>query len=600
MPHINILSEDLINKIAAGEVIERPASVIKELVENALDAKATRVNIEVKDSGKELLLVRDNGEGLEEEDARRSILRHATSKIQNDADLFSIHTLGFRGEALASIAAVSQLTLTTKTRERMEGFTMHIEGGKVLHTGLAAAETGTTMEVQNLFFNTPARKKFFKSAAVELRHIVDVVTHYALANPNISFRLVHDERELLHAPAVPDLKSRIASVYGLTIAKDLLEIHRQEEGLKVFGYITTPYNVRNDKNQQALFVNGRWVKNEEVSQAVYEAYHSLLFVNKHPIFVLRLTIDPARIDVNVHPTKSFIKFEQKEQVGQAVFTAVKEALRWNNLIPLIDVKVEQQRLTEPLDGQKTERETGQNMAGITEPSPLLAPPEIKYPFEPTVQKVFSGENGTAENTAIEQGDWSTATKLPALKLLGQIQKTFFIAETAGGLFFIDQHAAHERVLYEKYLQQLLNKRNAVQRLLQAEIMEFSAGELVVLTQFQGVLEQLGFTLELFGSKAYKITTVPSFLGRVQPKEMLFDIISHLREGKNKASEFQETIITRMACRSAVMAGEELTIGQMEGILQQLAETDLPFTCPHGRPTMIKTTAEELEKKFRRK
>ncbi len=613
MSKITVLSEDLINKIAAGEVIERPASVVKELVENALDAHASRITIEIKDCGKELIVIRDNGEGMEEEDARRSILRHATSKIRDDTDLFSIHTLGFRGEALASIAAVSQFSLTTKTAQQSEAFTLRLDGGKQVHSGFAVVETGTTVEVKNLFYNTPARKKFLKGDPVELRHIIDVVMYYALAHPAVAFRLTHDNRELLHAPLASDLKSRIASVYGVAIAKDLLEINHQEEGLNIFGYITTPYNVRNDKNQQALFVNGRWVKNEDVSQAVYDAYHSLLFVNKHPIFVLQLTIDPGKIDVNVHPTKSFIKFEQKEHVGRAILTAVKEALRWNNLIPLIDVKVEQQRLAE---------QPQQNREGKTEQNQVSGQFEGKYPFEPTLQTVFSAADTIVGSsppefssetsfeaqvntdhstpTVLEQQEWISTATLPALKLLGQIHKTFFIAETEGGLFFIDQHAAHERVLYEKYMQQLLNKRNAVQRLLQPEILEFSAGELVVLTQFQGVLEQLGFTLELFGSNAYKITTIPSFLGRVQPKEMLFDLIAHLREGKNKASEFQETIITRMACRSAVMAGEELTSGQMEGILQQLAETEMPFTCPHGRPTMIKTTAEELEKKFRRK
>ncbi len=629
MPTITILSEDLINKIAAGEVIERPASVIKELVENALDAKAAKILVEIKDYGKELIKVSDNGLGMSEEDAKLCFLRHSTSKIKYAEDLFSISTLGFRGEALASIAAVSRLSITTKTKDKLEGYTIVIEGGKIVQSSYAAAEPGTVLEVRNLFFNTPARKKFLKTDAVELRHIIDVVQQYALAHPAIAFRLIQEGKEVLNSPAVPDRRSNIASIYGIAIAKDLLEVHHQDELLSIQGFIAPPYQVRNDKSQQALFVNERWVRNEEISAAVYEAYHSLLFVNRHPVFVLHLNINPRRIDVNVHPTKSLIRFEQKEKVCAAVQSAVRETLRRNNLIPEVEIR-QQTLMNEEIMKEEIAAAEEIATAGGTEKTKKIPQPgkpgHAHYAFEPSTQLIFEmkeagfsleqlsvtpafqEEEQVNEIASIEthvtlpeeSEESSRQLKIPPLRLLGQIHKTFFIAEMEAGVVFIDQHAAHERVLYEKFRGQLLNRKKAVQALLQPDIIEFTAAEMVVLQQFQGVLEQLGFGLEPFGGTAMKITTIPSLLGRVQPKEMIYDLISGLKEGKLKASEFQEMIITRMACRSAVMAGEELTIPQMEIILQQLAETELPYTCPHGRPTIIKTTAVELERKFRRR
>ncbi|MEK6951365.1 MAG: DNA mismatch repair endonuclease MutL [Nanoarchaeota archaeon] len=613
MPIITALPEDLINKIAAGEVIERPASVVKELVENALDAKAGRIVIEIRGYGQELITVADNGSGMSEEDAKLCFLRHTTSKIKAAEDLFSITTLGFRGEALASIAAVSQLSLTTKTNEKLEGYQLLLEGGKMVQAGYRAAEPGTVVEVKNLFFNTPARKKFLKSDAVELHHIVETVSQYALANPRVAFRLLHDEKELLNSPAMNDQRSTIASVYGIALAKELLEVNFKNEFLSMNGFIAPPYHVRNDKSQQALFVNGRWVRNEEIREAVYAAYHSLLFVNKHPVLVLLMEINPRKIDVNVHPTKSLIKFEQKEIVCQAVQQAVKETLQKNNLIP--EVKVKQETLVGQETVVKYPFELSTQLVFAMSETGFSAEPLTSFRDEQLVtssllreeknndaqvEKVETTITFPGEEFSKEESAALATAKIPLLRLLGQIHKTFFIAETEAGVVFIDQHAAHERVLYERFMRQLLNKKNAVQTLLQPDIIEFTAAEMIMLHQFKGVLEQLGFTLEPFGSNTLKITTIPSVLGRIQPKEIIYDIMAGLKEAKVKLSEFQETIITRMACRAAVMAGEELTIPQMEAILQQLAETELPYTCPHGRPTIIKTTADELERKFRRK
>src|SRR3989338_2078368 len=490
MSKIVLLPEDLINKIAASEVIERPASVIKELVENSLDAGATKILVELEESGKRRIKIIDNGEGMSPEDAEKSILRHATSKIRSVDDLFSIKTLGFRGEALASIAAVSKLNIITKQKNVLEGFALQIEAGRILSRDIVGAEQGTILDVQDIFFNTPARKKFLKTDAVELKHCADVITHYALANPAVTFKLTNDNNILLHSPALNDSRSTIASIYGVQTAKELLEVKYQDDKIKINGFISKPYHVRNDKNQQVLFVNGRWIKNADVTNAVYEGYHSTLFVNKHPVFVLHLQLDPETIDVNVHPQKQEIKIEQKEQVAAAVAVAVREALQSNKLMPTVDVNTEQQ---------------------ITFGTPISrkeVKASVKYPFEPSAQTVFAVEEAAAMYDSAEanvpviieqfKSTELVHEKLPSMKLFGQVHKTYFLAETEGGLFYIDQHAAHERVMYESLLNQFLQGKVQVQQLLQGEVLEVSVTERVIMEEQQEQLGELGFKIEPFG------------------------------------------------------------------------------------------------------
>ena len=606
MASINILSEDLINKIAAGEVIERPASVVKELIENSLDANATTITIDIKDSGKKLIKITDNWSGMDKDDAKKSIIRHATSKLNTTDDLFAIQTLGFRGEALASIAAVSLLSLTTKQQDTLEGFSLVIEGGNIVNDTIAAADPGTTIEVHNLFFNTPARKKFLKTDGVELRHIIDVVTNYALLHPGVSFRLNHEGRELLSSPAVQDQRSNISAIYGTSTAKDLLEVAYKDDLCTLTGFISKPINCRNDKTQQIFFVNNRWVKNSGLSNAVYDGFHSMLFVNKHPIFVLHLTLDPEKVDVNVHPQKSEIKIDQKEQIAAAVTAAVKETLRANNLIPVVDVEFEQQATLAP-----------------PTPKPKVEKPGVKYNFEPSEQTILQepslvtsheqlhsiiSETVEAEQSAepelapLEEdvkAQLSETEKFPPLKLFGQIHKTFFVAETPGGVFFIDQHAAHERVLYERFMKQYADKAVEVQTLLQGEVVEFTAAEVALLNEHHAALEQFGFVIDHFGENSFAIKSVPLIFNRLQPKEQVKEFLHSLSNGKNTLQKLHETIVTRMACRSAYMTGDDLTTQQVQGILKDLSNCEHPYTCPHGRPTMIKTGVFELEKKFKR-
>ena len=597
MPKIKVLSEDLINKIAAGEVIERPASVVKELVENSLDAGATRINIDIKDSGKKLIKISDNGYGMSSEDARNSILRHATSKINNVDDLFAIRTLGVRGEALASIAAVSKLSIITRQENDLEGYHLTVEGGRVTNAGITGAERGTSIQVEDLFFNTPARKKFMKTDSVELRHIVEVVLRYALINEDVGFKLKHEKHELLNSPKTEDLRNNLASILGINLAKDLLLVDYKDDLVKINGFIAKPYAARNDKNQQHIFVNQRWIRNEDISKAIYDGYHSLLFVGKHPVFVLNLEINPLKIDVNVHPAKTQVKIEQKKEIYNSVLKAVKETLEKHNLIPVMDVNVEEQ-LTFGIAKKKVEEKN------------------VKYKFESSKQEVLdvkkidhstSIDNFEEESYAtpeeevlISEQKEPRNIKLPPMKILGQVHKTFFVAETEGGLLLIDQHVVQERVLYEKFMEQLMNKKVAVQKLLRGGIIEVYPPEKILIESNLKKLKEFGFSLEEFGNNTFILKTVPSIFGRLQPQELLYSVLDKLQEDKNKLEEIQEEIITRMACRASVKAGDTMTIPEIQKLLEELSNCKLPYTCPHGRSVLIKVPVHELEKKFRRK
>lgn len=609
MGKISVLSEDLINKIAAGEVIERPASVVKELVENSLDAKATKIFIDIRDHGKELIKIRDNGEGMSEEDAKKSVIRHATSKLFSVEDLNNITTLGFRGEALASIAAVSKFTLTTKQKKRIEGFSLYFEGGLLISQGIKASDEGTIIEVADLFFNTPARKNFLKTDAVELKHIVEVVSRYALINQKVSFLLVHNGQELLNSPAVKEWPDKISSIYGVSNAKELIEVNYLDKDtfILITGYISKPYQARNDRTMQNLYVNHRWVRNETIDSAIYEGHHSLLFANKHPIYILNVEINPEKIDVNVHPTKAEIKFQQKDQVYFAVFKAIRETLYKNNLIPNLEVK--------GLEINGEQQTTFELPKEARKPIiPLEKVPEPKYSFDASEQKVFQAKESVplfgSQNSSPELSvkdsyeetikEPTAAFKLPPLKILGQIHKTFFVAETLGGMILIDQHVVQERVLYEKFMDQLMNKKVAVQKLLKPELLDLSLTEKVIFKENQDQLKLWGFEVEHFGGSSYVLKTVPTIFGKIQPKSLFHELLNDLNFGKKRLVEIQEEIITRMACRASVKAGDEVTVPEIQNLLKELEKTKFPYTCPHGRAVLIKIEVDELEKKFRRK
>jgi DNA mismatch repair protein MutL len=620
MAKIKQLPEELINKIAAGEVIERPASVVKELIENSLDAKSNKILIEIKESGQRLIRISDNGTGMDRDDAKNSIVRHATSKISNLSDLFNISSLGFRGEAMASIAAVSHLTITTKEKENIEGFEIRVVGGQIEREQVVGAQDGTTITVTNLFFNTPARKKFLKSDLIELKHIIEIVTRYALHNPQVGFTLVNEGRQILDAPATMHARSNLAAIYGTTIAKDLIEVQHYDTDNKIVvrGFICKPLSARNDKGQQTLFVNGRWVRNSDINRAIYDGYHSLLFHSKNPIYVISVTLDPETIDVNVHPAKTEIKIEQKELIYKTVYEAIYSTLQKNDLIPeFTDLQTQEQmtfsqvQQTKSVDEPKYEFEASEQMVfndegktlvdkqnGTKAPAPYSA--QIRDPKVHDETNIQYSKNTTDQIVDTPRYD-TNGGGLPPMKLLGQIYKTFFVAEIPGAMMLIDQHVVEERIKYEEFMHQFMNRHVSVQRLLEPEIITFSAAEKVVATRYSKTLKRLGFCLEHFGENDFRLLTVPTLIGRIQPKELVHSLISQFGEGKvDELEKIQEEIITRMACRASIKAGDTISIPQMNELLKNLAACKLPYTCPHGRAIMIKITAEELEKKFLRK
>lgn len=568
MTKINVLDERTISKIAAGEVIEKPASVIKELVENSIDAGASLINVDVEDYGKKLIRIADNGSGMDEEDCRLSVLRHATSKIKASHDLYSISTLGFRGEALASIAAVSSLTIKTRQKESIQGYSIEVAGGDVKFSGPAGCPDGTIIEVRNLFFNTPARLKFLKSDTNELKAIADVVSRYALLYSKISFKLAHNGHVLLSTSA-GGRQDAVASVYGANVAKQMIEINSEN----ITGMISRPELLKSDKNSQSIFVNGRYVKDENISKAVYDAYHTLLFLDKNPVFVLSLKLDPEKIDVNVHPSKERIKFGDNNLVYNLVFDAVRKTLLEANLIKSYEVKDSQKGLM-PVN---VTRETFENKT-----------------IERAEQSFFKNSEVVSKGAVLQN-------RVSAYRILGSVNKTFFLAESIDGFFIIDQHVVEERINYEKFMNELMGENLRKQDLLKPEIVELNPAEASWLIENIDFANNLGFEVSHFGERSFIVRSIPMIFGKIQPASLLSELVNAASEGKNNPLEqLQESIITMMSCRASIKAGDDCSIFQMEKLLEELDKCKLPWTCPHGRPIMIKVTLDEIEKMFKRK
>lgn len=564
---IRVLDKELINKIAAGEVVERPASVVKELIENSIDAGAKKIFIEVKEGGKSFIKVQDDGSGMDEEDATLAFERHSTSKIKSAKDLFDIHSLGFRGEALASISAVADVTMKTKTNSII-GTQIDIKGNETTINEVGVPK-GTIVEVKNLFINTPARKKYLKSIDVELGHIIDVVTRFALGYPNIYFKLIHNARELVVAPAITNTRSNMANIYGRHIAKNLLQVDFSTANIEVMGFISKPSTTKPNKNYQSVFVNNRYVVNKTVSDAINQAYHSLVMKGRYPIAVLHVNVDADKVDVNVHPTKREIKFSKEQEVYDAVFNAVRKTLRDNELIPVVEDKPTKQEVLITKKQIKKKEEEGY----VRKPSQML----------------------------LREGPREVVTeKLPGLKVVGQIQDSYILADSKDGLYIIDQHAAEERVNYEKFMAQLKDKGIGVQKLLDPIVVEVSPKDAKLIEANLEVLKRIGFTTQEFGKNTYVIRTFPTILARQQDKQLFLDIVAELDKYKNKIDEEKERLIIMKACKTSVKANDTLTMPQMTKLVEELAKAEFPYSCPHGRPTIINLTRDEIEKRFKRK
>lgn len=612
MPKIKILSENLANQIAAGEVVERPASVVKELIENAVDANSRRIFVTIREGGSRSIQVQDDGEGMDSGDALLAFQRHATSKIAGEGDLASILTLGFRGEALPSIASVSKVRLVTQRAGDEAGTEIVLDGGTVRSVQSVGAPRGSFFEVSDLFFNTPARKKFLKSRQTEVGHIHDVVFQLALSHPEIYFRLCHGEKVLIDSPSVAQVRDRVLQLFGESALGACMEISEDcffppvgptavsEAGpasetaapLTLHAFFSRPPIQGNRRKDQYLFVNRRPVKNPLLSHAVYEAYGSYLMKGEHPFFILILSLDPERIDVNVHPTKREIRFQNADAVYQAVRGLVRKALSsagW----PAHPGKLKE-RLE--ISAPSGERWTPPSIAGIIrEEQGAYLPPQAP--------------GGRRESPSIIPED-----RFPLIRPLGQVYGTFLLAEIGGELTIIDQHTAHERVLYETFLEKLESRQGSsegsapsasrieIQPLLIPQQIDLPLAEAALLKEHLKKLEALGWGIDLFGETTFLIREVPAMISGIDLESLLLDMTAELAELEVSSKEDQPMLkmIASMACHGAVRAHQSLTLPEIERLLKEYFQRKTPPTCPHGRPIVLKYPLLELEKLFRRK
>lgn len=596
------LTELLSNKIAAGEVVERPASVVKELTENAIDAGSTVIDILIEEAGLNKITVIDNGSGIEPEDVETAFLRHATSKIKNEHDLFRVHTLGFRGEALPSIASVAQVKITTSTGEK-QGKHLTIQGGKILEEISSDARKGTEIEVTQLFYNTPARLKYLKSLPTELGNITDIINRLALSHPEISFRLSHNGKSLLQTSGNGDLRQVIAAIYGVSIARKALPVSAESLDFKVNGYAILPEINRANRNYVSTIVNGRYIKNFALVKAIQEGYHTLLPIGRYPIIVLQIEMDPIIVDVNVHPAKLEVRLSKEKELGQLITQMLKGAFHQQQLIPSGEVSKKQKLASEQLqiDFDKKQSEPPR----LDQPFHYKQPPEQDNPYVAEENALYESLDALLDRPEEKQEEQEEVTitpteRLPKLYPIGQMHATYILAQNEKGLYIIDQHAAQERIKYEFYREKIGEVARELQDLLVPIVLEFSTDEYVRLEEQKQKLEEVGVFLEPFGQNSYIIRSHPNWFPKDQEEETLREIIDEaLNAPSISIHKLREDTAIMMSCKKSIKANHYLTKEDMEALLDTLRDASDPFTCPHGRPVVIEYTTYELEKMFKR-
>ena len=659
MKRINLLDSNTANKIAAGEVVERPSSVVKELVENSIDAGAKNITIEITEGGCSLIKIIDDGIGIHPDDIKKAFLPHATSKIKDAQDIFSINTLGFRGEALASIASVSKVNLKTKIEDNEFGREIYIEGGEILKENDCGTNTGTIIEVRDLFYNVPARKKFLKSFTREGSIITDIINRISISHPDISFKLFNNGKKIINTFGNGNIKDVLRTIYGKKISDNLISFEDDKDFVSAYGFIGKEEIARGSRNNQSIFVNGRYIKNKTLVAAVENAFKSFSTVNKFPFFVLFINIYPEYVDVNIHPTKSEIKFKDERFIFKVVFDAVHNALKQDvfdefklpeemiepsekleNIQMNIDLddsvkfnsfekneKINDvpKNYIEAIDREKNK--FNELKEKITNKDILInkenqGNKDFKYNSVNYNKSDTSNVNENISDTSFEvlyekSDDIDTKkdvkyaeeiktvekekiAKFPPLKIIGQFNKTYIIGEFNETLYLIDQHAAHEKILFEKYMDSIKNSSIIVQPLLVPNIIELTVDELSFYEENSEVFKEAGFKIDYFGGNTLALKEVPYFLGKLDSKALFLSIIDDLRNlGTGKTVDVKYNKIATIACKAAIKANDSLNEREMIKLIEDLRFIEDPFHCPHGRPTIIKFTSYELEKKFRR-
>ena len=670
MSKIHVLNQDTINKIAAGEVIERPMAVVKELTENAIDAGAGAITVEVKDGGKALIRMTDNGVGMNEEDVRLAFTPHATSKIDDAEDLLRVSTLGFRGEALASISSVSQLEMVTKTRNELMGCRYEADGGKERTLEAVGCPDGTTILVRNLFFNTPARLKFLKSSPTEAGYINTLIERLALSHPDISFRFINQNQTKLHTSGNGNLKDVIYHIYGKDITSNLLEVDASEVSCQVKGFIGKPIISRGNRNYMNYFINGRYIKSSTIHKAIEDAYQPYTMQHRYPFTVLHFTVAPELVDINVHPQKMEIRFSDAQGIYQSVYHAISEALKHREFIPEVSLaspasqpvpkkgqatakpvrepemfekkrmqsvqileeikkqdeilkqqgimresavygkqdRADASKIMDDVSDMESTKAAGNVVPNIrqTEEAVSTAPnigqveivenivqntehtKEVKYNVHNPVQESFFDKGILSEQAQKE------------VKIIGQVFDTYWILQYDNAMYMVDQHAAHEKVLYERFMKQFSEKKPMVQLLQPPVVLTLTMQEEQAVKEHMSVFEELGYQIEPFGGREYVVNGVPAHLPQIGNEELLKEVIDAMVDEHSRPTpDILKDKIASMSCKAAVKGNNRLPREQMEELLRELMTLENPYHCPHGRPTMIKMTKTELDKKFKR-
>ncbi|RKL69078.1 DNA mismatch repair endonuclease MutL [Salipaludibacillus neizhouensis] len=627
MAKIFQLDELLSNKIAAGEVVERPSSVVKELVENAIDANSTQIRIDIEEGGLSLIRVLDDGDGLEKDDFRMAFFRHATSKIQHDADLFRIKTLGFRGEALPSIASVSKLTLKSSTGGT-EGQEIRLEGGHVKHEKTATPRKGTEIIVTDLFYNTPARLKYLRTIHTELGHISDIINRMALSHPEIAFILTHNQKTLLQTVGNGDLARVIASIYGSAMAKKMVPIEAETLDFTLKGFIAKPEVTRSNRSYMSTILNGRYVKNYSLIKAIQEGYHTLLPIGKFPLVVLHVEMNPLLVDVNVHPSKLEVRISKEKALQELVTGSIKDVFKGIQLIPdVLERKYSNNKpnseqmafsfehRAQSLNNQreKEETENAQESSFFQQPENDMTGEVRESDFqtinkqkaaeadiwelerEPVVEPPFSQESEESS----QEGN-VTKANVPVLYPIGQLHGTYIMAQNDQGLYMVDQHAAQERIKYEYFRDKLSLTNNQLQELLVPLQFEFTQSEESLMTEYQKELEDVGLFLEPFGSRTYIVRSHPTWFPEGQEEEVISEMLEQLRNEQTiHIGKLREEAAILMSCKAAIKANRHLTKDEMFQLLETLRTCEDPYTCPHGRPILIHYSTYDIEKMFKR-
>lgn len=566
--------------------MERPASVVKELVENALDAGAKVINVTLQEAGRRLIEVADDGSGIPAGELSLAVERHATSKLQNANDLFNIHTLGFRGEALASIGSVSRLAITSRVKDEGAGARIRVDAGQASKLETAGAPVGTSIRVEDLFYNVPARLKFLKQDLTERRAIDALLTRYALAYPEVRFRLVDGSTASLQTTGNGDRRAILATLYGVEVGRQMLEVVAEDEGLKLEGFISPAALTRSNRKEITFFINGRWVSDTPLTQALLQAYHTLLMVGRYPMAAIFLEIDPQEVDVNVHPAKAEVRFKNQDRVFSFVQRTARRALLAYSPVPALAATTNLWNASQPL------QTGGPAWAGI---------PAGSTGLEWSLAHAESGAAG--QGPAISPGleKQPAGFNLPIMRLVGQIGATYLVAEGPDGLYLIDQHAAHERVLFEKLMAQHDQKNIPSQALLAPQLVQVPPASAKVLEEQLPILQHFGFTVELFGPGAFQVRAIPSLFADTDPAAALRALVEDFEEDETPLqNEIEARLAARVCKRLAVKAGKSLSSEEQRALLTDLENCESPRTCPHGRPTMIHLSVDMLERQFGRK